>query len=366
MKIKDWGRYYTSPEYSKTIVEQIDSGFRPKSVVDICAGSGNMLIAATSKWPDAELIGVDVKLSPDIQTKSNSYLNLSLHEFDALNTRLLSEIEFRSPKVVLANPPFGVLPLVFSKSKVQNSNLLNVDEVANATGRIEAVMLVSNLSILNKGDWFGAVLPENLFSGDKMSEFKSLFFNFFELTSIGKHQFSFQGSEVRTRSFVGRFNGGSHLPIVKNAGKVEPSKSIQLKYRLVRGMDNSKLISNPRGFDRQLVKEVVHFNNPSGKMDNPRYLVEKKPTDRYKIDHGDLLILRVGRNAGEIIVPSSLHLNKLISDHFILVKRGEALLTSRQINMLGYELRNSTKGLATKYVSKKDIWTSIESAVLSN
>ena len=66
--IQEWSKYYTPEVLSKGIVEGIDSSFFPNEVVDICVGSGNMLSSAKQRWPKASLVGVDIKLSKDIDS----------------------------------------------------------------------------------------------------------------------------------------------------------------------------------------------------------------------------------------------------------------------------------------------------------
>jgi type I restriction enzyme M protein len=326
--------------------------YEPEIAIDICAGSGNFLNIAKSKWENIDLVGVDLNLG-ELQI-----LNISndLYKFDALNIpRLKKELapHLSKKKILLANPPFG---------KVSSKNLLPInstklDQIYNEalkSRRIEALMLVSNISILNKGDYFGAVLPENFFTSLKLKFFKEVFISYFDEVIVGEPDKYFTQSEVKTRLFIGKFNKIRNVDIINDDDlHDEPSRSL----KLLRGIDNSILINQDETDGINNLNEVLHFSNNEGRVLKRKYV---KISDRYKrliVSENDILILRVGRNSGKIFIPSQEHIEKYVSDYFYLLK--DVKLNDYQIKLLNELFGKSINGLTSKYLAKKDIVISL-------
>jgi hypothetical protein len=352
MESQNWSRFYTPHAMAETIVDAISPHFTPKTIIDICVGSGNMLARARQKWPDAFLIGVDLVLSNELST--TAWQNLTLHEFNALEYDRITRLSLPEGNLlVLANPPFG-----FSKSRplLNNSSLSQLNYLAIKSGRMEALMIISNLLLLKVGDWFGAVLPENIFTSEKLKEFRNLFLEHFDNANIGKSKLGFKSSEVNTRTFVGRYIG----PVIREKKQVRYSKilitnSLKEQFPLIRGIDNTKLIH--RQVSTTNDKEVLHFNN-SNKI-NVMFLQNSLHDYKYQTVYpDDLIIVRVGRNAGTIVIPDEKSIGKLISDHLIIIRNGRSLPFDNIKRIMDSIIRKN-KGLTTKYIAKQDIWESI-------
>lgn len=346
--MENWSKFYTPRTIAKEIVAKIPKDFQPTNVIDICAGSGNLLNAAWSKWADVNFIGVDVTSKLD---KIDS--NWSFHNFDATDIeRLNNEINFiQGPRLVLANPPFGNN---YNKKKKTSNNheLFNLFKV-NRLNRVEADMLISNISLLREGDIFGALLPENIFTSEKFTQFRENLFQLFTVKYIGNSGKFFKGSEVKTRQFVGVFKGLS-----TKSNEKKNNLSTNSKINILRGIDNSKLIKDIDINKRKKHLEVIHFNNSKGKILNRKFIYLDKNKTYRRIEENDILIIRVGRNTGEIILPNSDHIGKTFSDHLIVVKNvrcSKLCLKSMEVN-----LKESIKGLTTKYISKSDVLKALD------
>ncbi len=91
-------------------------------------------------------------------------------------------------------------------------------------------------------------------------------------------------------------------------------------------------------------------------MLNKRYTYSKIRDLRKVIEPNDLLVVRVGRNAGSIIVPNSEHLGKPTSYHLMIAKN---ILDKIELSDLKEKLLARRKGLTAKYISKFDLSESI-------
>ncbi|MER3374803.1 MAG: hypothetical protein RIM83_09235 [Allomuricauda sp.] len=346
----NWNKYYTPDIVAKELIAKIPQGFYPSNVIDICGGSGNLLSAAYREWENAKYIYADISVLSCYEKANLS--NWDIYELNALNKAELERIQFDGGKrLVLANPPFGSLS--------NNNNLLLKDKLnfrneAKKLNRIEAEMIVSNISLLRDGDVFAALLPENIFSSEKFENFRNLLFSRFEIIHVGKPDKYFARSEVKTRQFVG-------ISKKHTLSKIESSKPVQegnLKY-IYRGYNNSKLITKPKKIENLGLLEILHFNNPEN-MPNKKYFIDKSSFKNQKVvETGDLLIIRVGRHAGRIIVSNLNHYGKGVSDYFFIVKSKNSL-KMEEIYKIETELLKHKKGLTTSYISKTDVINAFE------
>jgi len=337
-----WSRFYTPASVAKNIVELIPPGFSPEGAIDICVGSGNFLNAAYSKWGKIKLVGADLNLSV-----SNIKLDaeqINLFKIDALNISNLSGIPslFSGNKVILANPPFGKAKGISIGNSLSSNHSILLDE-AKKVKRIEALMLVSNMELMNKGDYFGALLPENFFSADSFETFRGLFCSCFENIQVGHSEKFFSKSDVRTRIFVGRYKG-----ICRKVKFMKTAKIVS-SFKLFRGIDNSRLEDN----SGNSLNEIVHFSNREGNILKKKYADIGICRSDLLITKESLLVLRVGRNSGLVFKPKTSFLGKYPSDYFYLVKGVD--IQSNNVGLFEKALLNKVKGLTTKYLTKGDI-----------
>jgi len=347
----EWSKYYTPVDVADRILAKIPVDFVPAQVVDICVGSGNFLDVASRKWKNADLIGVDLSLEGICNKKFENY---KLHEFDALNLKKLNTI-FRTsigdkPRLILANPPFGKL-LQTSTYQNQSSQYPYIHKAAINIKRIEALMLVSNINILRKGDYFGAVLPNNFFQSDSFRSFKQFFMDLFDNIFIGKTDRYFKQTEVKTRIFIARFKGKSFID--KSGPHFLDKKEYDLE--LYRGINNSKLITDDKKKADKKYTEVLHFNNPAGLIHTERYIEKNTLLKKFKVEAGDTLILRVGRHAGQTFRSKIAYRRKFVSDYFYLLK-GITLNNSQHL-IFQKLLKKKRRGMTAYYLSKEDIMT---------
>lgn len=327
-----WDNFYTPRDLTKELLTHIPEKFFPSHIIDICGGSGNMLIEGSIKFPKAKITYIDKSIHENILNLYNDIWDI--YQFDSTNHEIINYFNFNEKKLLLANPPFGY--------SVENSNFKY-----KRFNRLEIQILDVNISILNEGDIFAAVLPENIFTSEQTSDFKHHFENNFETIYLGKPSKYFDTSEVLTRLFVGK--------------KIYPKKNVQHKaakinseYLIVRGVDNSSL-NNSSPVQNESIG-IVHSNDLNT---NSIYsCLMSDYGNKLIIDAKDLLVVRVGRNSGKVLIPSNREINKGVSDNLFILRNHK--IRSKELKKFEHFLVNSKKGLTTNYITKNDISLAIK------
>ena len=121
--------------------------------------------------------------------------------------------------------------------------------------------------------------------------------------------------------------------------------------KLFRGIDNSKLKKCSEKLENKIYAEVLHFNSSSLNNVKYKYIEFNEHLNKYRIKNKDILVLRVGRNAGKVFWDTSELRGKLFSDHFIIIRGG---LIKKRKPFISY-ISEKTKGLTAKYITNKDI-----------
>lgn len=351
--MNNWKQFYSPESLSKLLVSLIPDDFVPENVIDICAGSCNLLHAAKTRWTSAKYHASDINSIAEQHKFHN--LPLKIDTLDALDIRTISS-RYRTlrKKLLLANPPFG--RSMISRTWEGYLDFPNLSRSIISLNRIECQIIISNISILETNDIFGAILPENIFSSERFQEFKYLFLSLFDNIIVKTNDIEFANSEVNTRLFIGRYKGSTLNKFIDQNPNASPS-DLEENFPLVRGVDNSILIKN---LENEIFPiRILHFNNIEGELMSFRGLSEEVSSLKAKIvDKNDLIILRVGRNSGRIITPDNRHFGHAVSDLMFILKNGKALGNER-IKKLQELLLSRTKGLTTKYISRNDVYSSL-------
>ena len=354
--MKKWSQFYTPPELANLLLDSIADKYTPTNVVDICAGSCNLISAAAQRWPNAKLFGSDIE---KVSHKLIGHNTIPINKIDATDTKkIISTYKRKRKKIVLANPPFGYYKSLFKPSIPSHlKKLYNVSERVN---RIECEILISNLSILNKGDYFAAILPENIFTGEKMEEFRLILYNFFEELVVKTHSIKFEKTEVLTRILTGIYN-----PKIKNKlSEINQdfTKNEQNIFQVIRGIDNSILMDKSK---KKSNIKVLHFNNLNGDLLQTKTVAYNKKYESKFVAKNDILIFRVGRNAGKIFIPDNRHIGHPPSDLLLILKEAKKL-GKRRLRNLEIHLQEKRKGLTSKYISKRDVLNSLNEVTVPN
>src|SRR5216684_560593 len=101
-------RFYTPLALAAELVGAVENP-EPGVVVDFAAGDGSLLLAATTKWPNAKIVGTDIH-RPTVRRLANTYERWTVFRTDFLRarqTRIAARSGFGEFDVVLLNPPFS-------------------------------------------------------------------------------------------------------------------------------------------------------------------------------------------------------------------------------------------------------------------
>ena len=104
-----YNKFYTPLDIANLLIGQLKVEY-PKSAVDICCGSHNLLSSAKQRWPNTKYVGVDI-----IEHYANG---VECIKSDGRKFALEHPNKFQ---LVLANPPFG-----YVNKKQEYPELMNV------------------------------------------------------------------------------------------------------------------------------------------------------------------------------------------------------------------------------------------------
>lgn len=164
-----WGRYYTSPQVSQTLVDAM-TGVRPKLVLELGAGEGALASAAQRKWKSASYVTVDTDSAARASLRGLASKGFHIHHaHDALDDELADRIgvPLGSVDVGLCNPPY-LRPR-------WRSSFGRILEDAGLSGALQSVhdagadllFIAQNLRLLRHRGKLGLILPDGLITGQK-------------------------------------------------------------------------------------------------------------------------------------------------------------------------------------------------------
>lgn len=168
-----WGRYYTSPEVSRSLIERINVP-KPKVVLELGSGSGALCAAAASRWQAARLITVDTDKRLSEQECVHSLGQPTQHSHfvhDALDEDLPNKIGLRlgTVDVAVCNPPY-----IRPRWRADFGSIL---EDAGLSGTLaslhdagaDLLFLAQNLRLLRRKGKLGLILPDGLVTAERFS-----------------------------------------------------------------------------------------------------------------------------------------------------------------------------------------------------
>lgn len=168
-----WGRYYTSPDVSYSLVERIEVR-KPKLVLELGSGSGSLCSAAANRWQDAQIITVDVdrhvtkRMDAD---RAGPGLKHSHFVHDALDEALSDKIGLRlgTVDVAVCNPPY-----IRPRWRSDFGKILEDAGLSGALASLhdagaDLLFLAQNLRLLRHNGKLGLILPDGLVTAERFS-----------------------------------------------------------------------------------------------------------------------------------------------------------------------------------------------------
>jgi type I restriction enzyme M protein len=308
-------RYYTPPSVAKMMVELIPSS-HPKTAVDICVGSWNLLSATKNKWQEINLFGVDIDSRSKKLSDGNSFICMDGRAF-ALD-RLKKNAKF---SLVLANPPFG-------KDVMEHVNLFNTLPGYNqmtsvALRRMETTMLLANLSLLEEEGVLAVIVPRTVVDGEWSRCLREYISNNYQLRCIVNLPRRVFGDEVYTTILV--IENSKTTSITNIYDTLLTDKKYQLCYkhslpyqmvrdgpwklcvpsdskkeciRIKRGSISNDILENTG--HRPVIHSTDIWNLRNGQWKPTKFMpssLESKVTHN-TVEEGYIVAIRVGRNSG--------------------------------------------------------------------
>lgn len=353
-----WDTYFTPARLSQQLVDQLDH-VRPTTILDICAGEGNLLRAAGSKWPNAHLLGNDLyRYAPkgfDIEWSRRDGRRLA-HDLYC---------DGWAADLVVANPPFGrgrSIGELDARLSPETRRLL-------AFPRIEYGMTVASSLLVGPRGTLATLVPDSMVRGSAFQALREWLAERFAAFSV----------VVLDRQKFGRRDLGVSILI---AHRVRPTK-IQREF-----MEPSEFARKPRGsterkFDEVVVVrgivtsseltsrgsvDVVHCGGSDARnayeLRRTTVAVAKKVPRQLWVRRGDLVVCRVGRNAGAASVYR--RNEPAIASDCVLRVRAKVSAKQRtlQERVMDGTFRRLTMpmahGLGARFVTKSDVQAIVE------
>lgn len=171
-----WGRYYTSPLVSQSLVERIDAP-PPKLILELGSGSGALCCAAATRWNSAKLITVDADFNAPqrlANAKSSPPIDHSHFVHDVLDEALFDRIGLKrgAVDVAICNPPY-----IRPKWRSDFGKILEDAGLSGALASLrdagaDLLFLAQNLRMLCHNGKLGLILPDGLVTAEKFSRLR--------------------------------------------------------------------------------------------------------------------------------------------------------------------------------------------------
>ena len=342
-----YSKYYTPIHVANFLITQLEIEM-PEEIIDICCGSGNLLIAAQKRW-NSNLTGVDI-----IE-----------HNIPKINCICEDGREFainhkKKYPLILANPPFDC------NEKKRNMKLCEGIFEKYHTRRLENEMLIANLRLLEKNGTLLIIMPSSFVEADinlKLRQLIAFSYNIQKIIKLPDDTF-------------GNANIRSYAIIIKNEDKLSKVSYLELEYKEEYDFSKKTIISKTeilegrwhpfiknkkpqilemkRGnISSQFFKNegipILHTSKKQEKWEPSIRHIGQVPKSPIYTENGDIIVSRIGRSAGSWAVHKGDKL--LISDCLYRIKdpKGEI---AKKLKKNRYS--NIIKGVATPYITMKD------------
>lgn len=349
----DYSKYYTPMCTSRALVSYLQNVNEPSNVIDICCGSCNLLYAAKERWNDIEMTGVD--LEPH-QISDVKFFNMDGRKY-ALETKKRYEL-------VLANPPFENMESgLYDKLYAQTFKKCK-------TSRLENEMLIANLKILKRNGTLLAIMPSTFIEGERNCEIRKNIARRYWIKDIIKlPQDTFANTNIKTYAIIienqKAKNYSCSVSLMENVdGQLRINHLRNISYADVisgRWSNESKEIpENEQAIifrgnisSKEFVatgKEILHTSVMGNGWKPSRRCVNEVSKQSKYAESGDIVVSRIGKSAGKWC---KYYGEKLpISDCLFVIKDPDNSISR---SLQGKDFTHLVKGVATSYITKKDI-----------
>ncbi|KPY36488.1 hypothetical protein ALO52_200277 [Pseudomonas syringae pv. primulae] len=166
-----YGRYYTAEGVAGLLIDRM-SACSPSLVIDLGAGDGALVGAASLHWDQAKFITVDIDQNAGSSSLSKTQRELFTHHVgDALDGSIDEKIgvPFGSVDSALCNPPY-----IRPKWQKHFGEILEDAGLSHilpqlSTAPAEVLFIAQNLRFIKSGGKLGLILPDGIVAGEKYS-----------------------------------------------------------------------------------------------------------------------------------------------------------------------------------------------------
>lgn len=363
-------KYYTPIALFDELLKYLPRG-QIKSIVDISCGEFNLIKSALKKYPKAICAGVDIETQ-----ETNFSSNILFFKQDGREFAIQQKSLQISYDLILTNPPFGKLQ--------KDERIFDKEKESILCSRYECEMMYANFLLTHEKSRMVAILPATFVEGDLYKKFRIKMAEQYEVKYLIKLPYDvFMKGHISAYAiiFIRSNKGQMNDAFVGNAfckdskwiiscdnstkksniklGDWVPQDTVRKKIEkkmidsIFRGNISSDMFSK-RGLSVLHCSSIFEKDawKPLRTHCKKSTVIKLYKTLKYAKD-GDIIINRIGKNAGFWAKYHGEDI--LISDCIIVVRGG--------INIEEYLLKNSNKGrllvpikgVATKYISMKDL-----------
>ncbi|KXY34998.1 HsdM family class I SAM-dependent methyltransferase [Bacillus sp. FSL K6-0067] len=365
-------QYYTPRSLARLLVDLINLE-EPQNIIDICAGSWNLLDAASDKWPKAELSGVDID--------ENSYKSFiqdgRMFSFEAIEKENFFDL-------VLANPPF--------RYEEKDSNVIEQIERHTAAfhfngyiyTRLESTMMICNTLLVKPNGILAAIVPNGIINSESQQRLRVFISRAFHLEKlIELPSNAFGKKDIHTSIIILRKVSCSNRKETEIYKAINCDKAYALQYkysieaeeilkgnwnvlsknkilekndyRIMRNnISSNKLVDKKENYFFPVIHSSAISKDGKIRLDKMRY-TQYRPGKPISTKKGDIVMIRVGRNCGLFSIINK-EINLYTSDCILIIRANSEKSRMNIINVLKSDYLNQIKkGVTTKYITKKDL-----------
>lgn len=360
---------YLSVELCKELFSYF-AAISTRKNIDICCGSWNLLAAAKRHYPEVKITGVDI----DPAAHAHCIEGATFVCDDGRSFANRQEKAKQTYDLVLSNPPFG--PLSKKKKKYRKAG-----NVFTTSKRYEAELLWANLKLMHTDSFLIIILPSTYMNGSRYIECRKWLAHNYNIHAIVKlPSNTFEKATLNTVAIILQkvepcatyvYNTATSVYQAHYDSKwsIKLSFSITLRRILDGTWDNNSYtlaedqhLQIYRGnisskYFSKTGDVILHcsstFVNNSW-MPGLRYCTGTKASQRKYLNHGDIVINRIGRCAGYWSVYTGMQ--KLISDCLIVVKEpSDATIEALRNHSENGRLQIPLRGVSTPYITIDDV-----------
>ena len=358
-------KYYTPVELFDALLELLPIT-HPRNIIDISCGSFNLLKAAKKRFPESDCVGVD------IEDQTNLEDNITFIKDDGRVYAQKINKQKKGFDLILSNPPFGSLR--------KEERLFEEEPDCVLNSRYECEMMYANYLLSHYNSWLIIILPSTFIEGDKYMSYRASLMKHFKLYAIIKlpHNTFSRGDISSYAIILNRTRKKIHLNTVYgnaelcnnswtvilnkkinscqiNDGIWQHFEQINSNYKKIKIQDIYRGSISSAYFSTK-GNDILHC---SSKFQEKQWVPSVHCCRNVSVSFckyartGDIIVNRIGKHAGYWVQYEGEDI--LISDCLIVIKSNKNIKDYLSSHSINGRLLIPIKGVATKYVSMKDL-----------